>query len=128
MPTKKQPNLADLTEMLGKLKGDVMLLVQSGRFEQSDSVMLGIDAVWGEARSMVLDWHRPVHGSDEANALAIQRSECLAICEQTRQIVEAERPRFKPATEAGSITEASKVDRVLQLLEKLMPLLVVLFS
>jgi hypothetical protein len=124
-PEPMMATLTDLGATLAALKNDVTNLVQSGQSKDIKAVLNDIGLLWADLGEIIQGYELPpTMGTDAAD----KRTECRQICEQILQTVNSEKPRFAAATEAGSITEGSKIDGILQLVQVLLPLLLKLFA
>ncbi len=124
-PPVMEQTLTEFGTLIAKLRTDVTLLVQ-GNGSKLDDVILDLGEVAGGIRELILGLATPpMVGSTEE--LTACKEKCEFECNELHTLVSTERPRFMEAGAGGSLTEGAKIDNILALIEKLLPLIKLLF-
>lgn len=124
-PKKLQPPAMEATmqeygETIRRFKENLTQVVM-GEMSKLDEALSDLQSLWIGATDLVRGYVLPTMGEPEK--VAEMKAELSAEIDQIAQMCAAEAVRFTEASAGGSLTEGSKVDRLLKLVEKLAPLL-----
>ena len=119
-PTMEQ-SLSEFAQVLKRLKLNLTLLVQGDSKKFSDVVADAADVAKGIQEFILGLAIPPTVGSQEG---LIQCCEiCKLECQNIEDLLKQARPRFAEAGAGGSLTEGAKIDKLLEIVEKLLPLI-----
>jgi len=132
MATPKKPEAPPVMEttmeefgvILSRFRSDLTMLIQ-GETSKLDDVVSDLGAIALGIGELITAYVHPTVGNPTKLA-ACKGSICTEL-DQIEQMVKAERPRFVESGAGGSLTEGSRIDRLLALVEKLMPFLKLFF-
>lgn len=124
-PQTMEQSMGEFGSLLRKLRTDVTGLVQ-GDGAKFQEVILDASQLAGGIQEFILSLgSAPLMGN--AQDLAACKGECMTECQQIESLVAEHKPRFATAGAGGSQTEGAKIDNLLALVEKLMPLIKLFF-
>ena len=115
-----EARLEELGSRLGKLRSDMTLLVQ-GEMSKLGDVMSDHEDVLITLSDVSAGWVHPSIGDPER--LEKAKTDARAEADQLFQMLAAEQPRFAECSAGGSLTEGSKIERLIQILMSLAPLI-----
>lgn len=120
-PKMMEASLEDLGALVKKFKTDLTALVMGDTSKLDDSLMDGAQLLSYLSEVMIgINRPMPVGSPDKA---AILSEEIKADCQQCIQMIEAEKPRFVESAAGGSKTEGAKIDNLLALAQKFLPMI-----